>query len=691
MHRIEGKIVRIIFRSDTNNYTVLHLSTGDTVCGCLPSVSVGDTLKAEGKWVKHKRYGNQFQVTSLDESSSLTNNDLVKFLGSGIIKGIKNETALQLVKHFGEDVFNVLENNPDKLLSIKGIGNKKLAMIKSSWNNISKEVEPLFFLLNLGFSLTLAKKVYNTYKEKTVEIIRSNPYKMIGDVWGIGFERADKIAAKLGIGDSDKERIKAWVLYHLIDFSQQGNTFIQFGTLYQRCGNALGYQLSEDDVVLYELEKEGEIIVRNGNIYLSELYFIEREIEAKTEALTNMRNSFTVDLISHSDELSDEQIEAVTGVFSSGITIITGGPGTGKTTSIKSIYETCKKLNLKCALAAPTGRAAKRISQVIGAEAKTIHRLLEYNPAENYFFYNEDNPLEIDALIVDEISMVDIVLFHRLLSALTLQTRLILLGDVDQLPAIGPGDVMKNLINSGKIPVYELKKIFRQAEGSGIIELAALIRENAEIDLTEEFEGVEFIEAEKEVDIQENLLNRFATLVETEEFDPIFEVQVISPVYKGEAGVDKLNALLQQMLNAYGNKVPFGYNKLRIHDKVMQLRNNYNKNIFNGDVGIVQHFDEEEGKVFVLFDNKIVDFREEELDEIRLAYAATVHKSQGSEYNCIILVINPAHNFMLTKNLIYTAITRAKRKLIIIGSKEAFVKGVRNLREAKRFTSLFHH
>lgn len=689
MESLEGTVHRIIFRNENNNYTVVLLQGGDIACGILPPLSEGDILKCTGSWVKHPKYGLQFQVNTVDQSSDITNRDIVSFLGSGIIKGIKHETAKNIVKEFGDKVFNIFENRPNELLKIKGIGQRKLQGIIESWENISHEIEPLFFLMDLGLSLPLAKKVYATYQDSTIDIIKSNPYRMIGDIWGIGFERADKIARALGIRENDKQRVKAWIVYYLSENAQNGNTFIHFGSLFQHCERTLGYQLAEDDVVLHELHDEGEIIFKNGNIYLSELYYMERAIEQRVRYYANRRTTFDPYLLPESHELSEEQLEAVSGAFTNGMSIITGGPGTGKTTSIKSIYNSCKKFNLICALAAPTGRAAKRISQVIGAEAKTIHRLLEYNPVDNSFFYNEDNPLEIDVLIVDEISMVDTYLFYRLLLALGPETRLILLGDGDQLPAIGPGEVMKDLINSGIVAVYEFNKIYRQSEGSGIVELAALIRDNAEIDLNKEFEGVEFIATNNNSEIPDLLLSKIHSLVYDNNLDPIFDLQVISPVYKGETGVDKLNQFIQDMLNKSGDKIHLGNNRFRIHDKVMQLRNNYTKNIFNGDIGIIQHFDSERNIINILFENRMVEFGEEELDELRLAYAATVHKCQGSEYNTVILVINPANAFMFTKNLIYTAITRAKNNLIILGSPEAFIKGTRNLREAKRLTSLF--
>ncbi len=688
--KLSGLIERIIFRNDINEYSVIKLTSGEVACGQIPSLIAGDRFEAEGKWAVHPKYGRQFQVSSVAPSVNANRGEVIQYLGSGIIKGIREETAEMIVKNFGGSLPDVFNNSPEKLLSIKGIGRKRLENIKAAWKDISKEFEPVLFLISLGLSVPLARKVYKIYGAETQTAVSDNPYRLIQDIHGIGFERADKIAAKLGISADHKQRAKAWIVYFLNNYAQKGNTFIHFGALFQHTANRLGYQLSDDDAVLYELEGDGEVIRREDRIYPSSLYYAEREVEHKIIELTRHKNVLEPSMLSDSEELSDEQIEAVSAAFENGVTIITGGPGTGKTTSIKSIFETCRKLNLKCMLAAPTGRAAKRISQVIDAEAKTIHRLLEYNPFENYFNYNEDNQLETDVLIVDEISMVDIILFYRLLSAVPPETKLVLLGDSDQLPAIGPGNVMRDLINSGEIPVFELEKIFRQEEGSGIIELASVIRENGEINFSDSFIDVEFIEAASGNEIKNEILKRFEQLTREDEFDPIFETQVISPVYKGESGVNKLNEELQNMLNGGGERIARAYQHLRINDKVMQLRNNYSKNVFNGDIGIIQHFDSGEGKLFVLFENKMVEYNAEEFDEIKLAYAATVHKSQGSDYDCVFLSVDAANKFMLTKNLLYTAVTRAKKRLVIVGSEEALKNGVQNVREEKRYTSLFH-
>ncbi len=690
--KLTGTVERVIFRNDLNDYTIVKLTNGITVLGTLPNLMPDEEITVDGKWVNHSKYGRQLKVEKIYREESTNKQDIINFLASGIIKGIRTETALAIVKEFGEEVFDVFNNHPEKLLKIHGIGKKRLEKIKEDWKNISNQIEPIFFLIRCGISLNLAKKIYKVYGIQTEELLKKNPYRLIRDIAGIGFEKADRIAENLGFRSNDKERVKAWMIYFIDSYCQNGNVYILFSDLFNITSNKLGYQLSEDDNVLYELEGEGEIVIKGERIYLSYLYYAEREVETRVKAFAQIRREFDESLLKYNESLSDEQREAVYGAFTKGISIITGGPGTGKTTSIKSIYDNCQRLNLKCLLAAPTGRAAKRISEIIGAEAKTIHRLLEYSPMDNYWNYNEDNPLEVDILIVDEISMVDLLLFYRLITAVPEGTSIVLLGDTDQLPAIGPGNIMNDLIHSGEISVQELNVIFRQEEGSGIVKLSSSIKYNSGVYFEELDEDVEFIEAGNGVDILEKLKNRFSELVKNQEFDPIFGTQIISSMYKGEAGVDNINIALQKMLNPLGDRISDNGNKtFRINDKVMQLVNNYTKNVFNGDIGIIQHYDRENKKVYVSFENNPIEYDEEELDELKLAYAVTVHKSQGSEYDCVILIMDRTHSFMLTKNLIYTAITRAKKKLIIIGSQMAFLNGIRNIREEKRNTSLFHY
>ncbi len=688
-NKLTGRVEKVIYRSPDSDYSVVRLDTGFVIVGNMPAMLPGDEVSVEGQWTKHPKFGHQFIVKKFLSEDKSFKAEFVNFLSSGVLKGIRTETALAIVKKFGNNVFDVFNHTPEKLLGIKGIGPKKLETIKEEWKEIKSQVEPIFFLVGKGVPLNLARKIYKTYRERTIEIVKNNPYQLIKDIWGVGFDKADKIAEAIGFEAGSKERIKAWLVYYLDTRCQNGNVFIKFDELYEGALKLMNYQLSEDDNLLFELETDGEIIIKEGKIYPSFLYYAEREVEDKVEQLSGIKRKLDNLSLEIDDSLSEEQSNAVVDAFVNGITIITGGPGTGKTTSIKSIFDNCMRLNLKCSLAAPTGRAAKRISEVIGGEAKTIHRMLEYNPVDNSWNYNEDNPLDVDVLIVDEVSMIDLVLFYRLISAVPRSASLVLIGDTDQLPAIGPGNIIKDLIHSGIVAVHELKTIFRQAETSGIVRLSSAIKYNERFNFDELPGDVEFVEVPPNYKISEELKKRFIKLIDEEDFDPIFGTQIISPQYKGDCGVNELNKLIQSILNPEGDKIKSGENSFRINDKVMQLVNNYTKNVFNGDVGIIQHYDREEAKLYVLFENNPVEYSEEELDELKLAYAATVHKSQGAEYDCVILVVDRAHSYMLSKNLIYTAITRAKKKLIIIGSKMAFANGIRNVKEEGRNTSLF--
>ena len=695
MEQISGTIDLYLFYSEENGYSVFKLEDRTLVVGNLPKLSEGDQVELTGSWVNHPKYGRQFKVESFEVHYPTTEIGIKKYLGSGLIKGIGKVTAEKIVRSFGERALDIMDSNIGRLLEVEGIGVKKLDVIKKGWEEQKGIKNVMLFLQSHGISTAYSLKIYKTYGDSAPEKIKENPYRLINDVWGIGFKVADNIGRNMGFTESDPVRIKAGIIHILSEASRSGHVFIPETDLVRECSFILQFELAYSDPLLYELEEEGEIVIQNNNVYISDFYHAEREIENSINHLLAFPPELKKDNVKAMSLLrenySPEQLDAIKSSIEHKFLIITGGPGTGKTTTLKGIIQLYKFFDKKILLAAPTGRAAKRMTEVIGLEAKTIHRLLEYNPQQNTFNYNSEIPLETDLLIVDEISMIDTILMYHLITAISGNTTVIFVGDSDQLPSVGAGNVLKDLVLSDKIPVIQLNTIFRQAKHSDIV-LSAHRINHGEMPVLNYIKNSDFIFIEEPDNkkipdkilylCKEKLPNHFG-------FDSVDDIQILSPIYRGDVGVTEINRLMQQHLNYSETVYSQGERKFKASDKVMQLRNNYNKNVFNGDIGSVVGVNDEKKIMYISFDGKLIEYQFEDLDEITLAYAVTVHKSQGSEFPCVIMPLSTAHYMMLQRNLLYTAITRATKLLIIIGTKRAMGMAVNNNKVKNRFTSLF--
>jgi len=695
MENITGIVDIYLFYSENNGYSVFKLEDGTSVVGNLPKLNEGDRVELSGGWVEHPRYGKQFKVESANISYPTTDSGIIKYLGSGMIHGIGPVTAKRIVSKFGEATLDIFDNSISRLIEVEGIGKKKLEAIREGWEEQKSVKNVMLFLQSNGISSNYSLKIYKEYGDAAPELIQNNPYRLISDIWGIGFKIADGIGKSLGFSGDDPFRLKAGIVHTLQQAVKDGHTFLPKDVLIKEASYILQADIGYSDVLFDNLEENGEIYTRNEKVYISDFYHAEREIENSINALLNITPekppNLNKILSSFIENYADEQLDAIRTSYSEKMLIITGGPGTGKTTTLKGIIQLFQTFDKKIMLAAPTGRAAKRMTEVIGLEAKTIHRLLEFNPQDNSFNQDADNPLETDLLIVDEISMIDTILMYNLIVAINRNTTLILVGDIDQLPSVGAGNILKDLIASKQIPVIQLETIFRQAKDSDIIINAHRINkgEMPALNFIKETDFV-FLEEGSNPKIPEKILRLCSDeLPRKFNFNPVEDIQILSPIYKGDVGVTTLNKLFQNELNDSVVVYSQGEKIFKAKDKVMQLRNNYDKNVFNGDIGFVEGADNESKILYISFEERIIDYKFEELEEITLAYAVTVHKSQGSEFPCIIMPLTTSHYMMLQRNLLYTAITRATKLLILIGTKRALAMGVNNNKVRNRFTSLF--
>lgn len=692
---IEAILESFIYRNETNGYSVAALSNGLKAVGILSNIKVGEKLKLTGEFETHPKFGQQFKVESYSIVLPTTTDGIIKYLGSGLIKGVGPATAEKIVEVFHEETLEILDNDSSRLLEVEGIGKKKLELIKKSWDEQKAVKDVMIYLQSFDISPAYAMKIFQVYGRNSIRKVQENPYQLTYDIWGIGFRTADKIGKSVGFTDEHPYRLKSGILYSLNNAANDGHVFLPFRELVKRCLELIEVDLSDSLLFFREMEDDGLIKIIGDNIYLTYYYRAERSIENKINVLLSTSCKLSqaqLDSIKlRTDFYSEEQLEAIRNSLLHKILILTGGPGTGKTTALKGIIDSHKQLGKKIMLAAPTGRAAKRMSEVIGMEAKTIHRLLEYNPKDNFFMVNENDPLNADLLVVDEVSMIDTILMHHLLAALDNETTLILVGDVDQLPSVGCGNILHDLIESEKIPTAMLTKIFRQAEESQIVVNAHRINKGElPVFSNGALSDFYFIHEADTAKIPELIIDLCTKrLPEKYGFDPVKDIQVLTPMYKGETGVDNLNSVQQSILNNSDIFLSRGDKLLKLGDKVIQLRNNYDKDIYNGDIGIITKIDNENQKLEVEFGNKLVPYQFSELDDIALSYAITVHKSQGSEYPCVVMPITTAHYVMLQRNLLYTAVTRAKNMMILIGSKQALTIAISNKKSRKRYTSLF--
>ena len=727
MITIEGTVEDIIFKNESNGYTVAVLQCEEdsiTIVGYIPFLKIGETLKVDGDFVYHPVYGEQVNVENCVTITPSTIKGIEKYLSSGLIPCIGPKTAKKIVKKFGEDSLDIIQYNPERLKEIDGIGDKKLKRIVEAFNEQRDLKDIMVFLQQYGISTNYGLKIYKKYGNETIKEIQENPYRLCEDIFGIGFKTADKVARSLGVEMDSPYRINAGIKYTIMEAASDGHSFLPKEELVKETKNMLGVEEDNIEEGIRDLAVIGDVYLENFNeevvVYYKPLYVAENNVSRKIMELSmadvdklNIDVEKEIEKIEEEDEISfaEKQKLAIKESVENGITVITGGPGTGKTTTINAIIRLFEKKNLSIALAAPTGRAAKRMSEATDREAKTIHRLLEYSFFDDDgmmgFGRNEDEPLDVDVVIIDEMSMVDIILMNNLLKAIVSGTRLILVGDVDQLPSVGPGNVLKDIIKSGIVKVVELDEIFRQARESMIIVNAHRINAGMYPYLNVKDKDFFFIVH----NTQEEISNTIADLVKTRlpnfnGYDPIKDIQVLSPMKKGEVGTKFLNRKLQECLNPKHKGVKekkIGDEIFRIGDKVMQIKNNYStewtmmedgkavegEGVFNGDFGYIQDIDTEDSILTVLFDDgREVEYDFNQLDELMLAYATTVHKSQGSEFPVVIMPIFWGPPMLMTRNLLYTAVTRAKEMVVLVGMEKYLYMMIGNNKIAKRYSSL---
>lgn len=723
--KIRGVVERITYQNPENGYTVLKCAVKSykelvTVIGSLLDVNVGSVLLIYGNWKVDSRYGRQFAAESWEETLPATVFGIEKYLGSGLIKGVGPKYAKKIVAQFGTETLEVIETDISRLQEVDGIGKKRIKMIRDSWERQKEIKNVMLFLQDHGVSTSFAAKIYRQYGNESLEKMKENPFQMADDIWGIGFKTADGIAQKLGFAKEAYVRLRSGIMYTLSNLADEGHVFAYQEQLIAKAAELLEAEESSIVMTLDQMIMDKDLICETVDyntdqaemkaIYLPAFYYAEAGVAGKLKRLAQApaadrlwhalmdawqktgNESLSIDVSKIQEKVHMEydeiQADAIRKAAVSKVMVLTGGPGTGKTTTTQGIIAAYRSFGLKILLAAPTGRAAKRMTEATGLEAKTIHRLLECKPPEGYQ-KNEDNPLEGDVLIIDECSMIDMILMNALLKAIPEGMRLILVGDIDQLPSVGAGNVLRDIIDSGVFPVVRLTRIFRQAQSSRIIMNAHAINEGKFPDISNG-KNTDFFYIEKEdpeeavqeiVRLVKNNLPRYYKT-------PWNHIQVLTPMQKGIVGAANLNLALQEALNPQGDGLRRGGYLFRAGDKVMQIRNNYEKEIFNGDIGTVESVDLQERMLKVNFDQHIIEYEASELDELVHAYATTIHKAQGSEYPIVVMPVLMNHYVMLQRNLIYTGITRAKKVLVIVGTRKALSYAVRNVTVTKRNTFL---
>ena len=721
MIALTGQLERITYTNAQTGYTIAKLKVQGqwdlvTIVGNIPSPSPGEILDLKGEWAHHPKYGDQFKIHSYQTTVPATVYGIRRYLGSGMIKGLGPKMADRIVKIFGEKTLDIIEHQIQRLEKVEGIGPKRIALIQQAWKDQKKIREVMLFLQSHGVSTGYATKIYKTYHNRSIAIVQQNPYRLCMDIFGIGFVIADRIAEKLGFPKNSELRAEAGIIYVLHGLADRGHVYFPYNLLVDKCKEVLEIDSHTIQTSLGRLSGETRIVIEdldenpdtsqpaNKAVYLKKHHVCETGIATRimmmlqtpaaappidvAKEMDRVQGHFTI-------HLATDQLSAIKSAIQNKVTIITGGPGTGKTTIIRAILEIMLKYKLRVMMAAPTGRAAKRMQETTGQEAKTIHRLLDFSLQKGGFQKNETTPLDCNALIVDEASMIDTHLMYYLLKAVPIQTSIILVGDVNQLPSVGPGRVLEDLIQSRQIPVVSLTEIFRQAKKSRIITNAHRINqgkfpivpppgepEDAKTDFY-------FIEQEEPERVRQTIIELVAHRIPAHfGFEPIDDIQVLTPMHKGIVGAENLNSSLQNALNPGEERVSRGSSSFRIHDKVMQIRNNYDKLVFNGDIGRIENVHSENQTVLISFDQRNIIYDFSELNEIVLAYAISVHKSQGSEYPAVVLPILTQHYILLQRNLIYTAVTRGKHLVVVVGTRKALHMGINNSKTKQRFTYL---
>jgi exodeoxyribonuclease V alpha subunit len=722
LNHLTGQIERITYSNEENGFTIARVKVPGrrdlvTVVGNLMSPMPGEIIKMQGEWTTHSKYGEQFKLVRYKTSVPATVYGIQRYLGSGLIKGIGPVMAGRIVKEFGENSLDIIENEIEKLAQVDGIGKKRIEMIRTAWDEQKEIRDVMLFLQTHGVSSGYATKIFRQYGNQSIAVVQENPYRLAADIFGIGFVTADGIAEKLGFSKDSALRAEAGIQYVLHQMADKGHVYYPYEPLLEKCleilqvdrevvAKALGSIAVDKKIIIEDLNDNIEAFRENNKaVYLEKYYVCETRIAFRLKTLIGAPKSFrNIDLDRAvewvqkqlSITLAEKQLEALRCSVENKVVVITGGPGTGKTTIINAIIKIFSRLKLKIMLAAPTGRAAKRMSETTGYEARTIHRLLEFSFKKGGFQKNEKRPLDCDLLIVDEASMIDTILMHHMLKAVPPRATFILVGDVNQLPSVGAGSILNDIIESRSVSVVKLNEIFRQAKGSRIIVNAHKINNGmipsfktpGPSDCANDFYFIQQEDPEKVLEIileltRERIPRRF-------HFDPVEDIQVLTPMHRGVVGAGNLNEKLQEALNPGENIIMRGNRGFRVNDKVMQIKNNYDKDVFNGDIGKITKIIADERTLVISFDGQEVLYEFADLDEIVLAYAVSVHKSQGSEYPAVVIPILIQHYMLLQRNLIYTAVTRGKSLVVMVGTRKALAIGINNNKTQKRYTYLKH-
>ncbi len=702
-------IVRVLtYRNDNNGFTIAKIEPKGggkriAVKGFIKHLAVGETVVLGGYWKDDPKWGPTFQFESYEYVLPETLDGIKNYLASTFMKGIGPKTADRIVETFGKDTIDILEKEPERLREVDGLSKKQIASLMSGWDRHKHIRDVMIFLRSHTISEAFATRIYEKYGDDTVNVMRTQPYRLIEDIRGIGFIKADQLAMKIGLATDSPDRIRAGVLHCLSEMADNGHVYAERETLIETAVEKLDLDASKINDMIEHLAQVRDIVIEDSRTYLRELYRRETDLadrlktilahpgqlaKPKQEAVEGMIADIEK---SRGIDFAEKQREAIVKSALSKVMVLTGGPGTGKTTTVQGIIDIFRKLRMPVLLCAPTGRAAKRLSESSGMEAKTIHRLLEFNPMNGRFNKNMGEPLSAHAIIMDEASMVDTVLMDDFLNAVSDYTTLVIVGDIDQLPSIGPGNVLRDIIDSHAVPTVRLTEIFRQAKASRIVRSAHLINQGKMPMTDNDHRGnFFFIQETLPVKVAETLVDMVARRLPSRYgFDPIEDIQVLSPMHKSETGVENLNNMLRERLNPPGPRkaeVRNGFKLFREGDKVMQVRNNYDKLVFNGDIGRVVRI-EKGPKMTVRFENEVL-YEEGDLDELVPAYAVSVHKSQGSEFRCVVMPVTTQHFIMLKRNLLYTAVTRAKEMAALVGDFKALAISVKNDQVAERFTSL---
>lgn len=703
LETLEGVLDRLVYSAEDSDFIVARLVVRGvrepvTVVGSLPQPHPGETLTLQGRWQVDKKFGQQFRFETAQARQPSTVRGIEKYLSSGMIKGIGPEMARRITGMFQERALDVIEHEPGELLKVPGIGRVRADRLSEGFREHRSIRDVMLFLQTHGVSSAYAFKIFKKFGQSAIDVVKANPYVLATTIRGIGFKSADRIAGSLGIDMRSPFRGQAGILHVLDTLQGEGHVYYPRADLLEKTRELLGVDVHTLEAALADLERSREITIEKERVYAAAMLRMENGVATRLRNLMSaprflppIKLDLAIDWIQKKSDigLSPAQREAVASAINYKVLVVTGGPGTGKTTLLRCLIEILEAKGLRVLLAAPTGRAAKRLSEATGREAKTVHRLLEYSPAVRGFLRGPDKPLEAEFIVVDEVSMVDLSLMHNLLAAINSQSSLVLVGDADQLPSVGPGNVLGDLLSSGKVPSVRLDAVFRQAHSSLIVENAHLVNQgklpNKEADrgksdfyLIEKEDPNDTLRIIKEM-VARRIPERFG-------FDPVTDIQIISPMHKGSVGTENINRELQALLNPTGT--PIRGNRFRVGDRVMQTRNNYEKEVFNGDVGRIVAYDTEWQEVVVLFDGNEVKYHLSELDEVILAYAVTVHKSQGSEYRAVIIPLSTQHFVLLKRNLLYTAMTRGRELVVLLGSPRALQMAVENRIVEPRYSAL---